>query len=126
MAPNVNYNRVFPRDLFNEAKLLKCIGRLALLILDFRTPCEIEMKEPEGPIIIGLRDDGFLQAVNVEIEVKGNVYDFVTNYNSKSQYPLFVEHRNTQYPVFDEDGEFDKEFVAFTKLINLRQHNEKS
>ncbi len=28
------YTRVIPRDLFNEAKLLKCIGRLVLLIHD--------------------------------------------------------------------------------------------
>jgi hypothetical protein len=27
-----DYNRVIPRDLFNEAKLLKCLGQLCLLI----------------------------------------------------------------------------------------------
>ena len=30
----MTYRRVLPRDLFNEAKLLKCLGQLALIIHD--------------------------------------------------------------------------------------------
>lgn len=32
------YQRVIPRDLFNEAKLLKCLGRLSLFIHDGKSP----------------------------------------------------------------------------------------
>ncbi len=35
----MTYHRVLPRDAFNEAKLLKCIGKLTLLIEDkYNTP----------------------------------------------------------------------------------------
>ncbi len=30
------YHRVLPRDLFNDANLLKCMGRLIMLIDDLR------------------------------------------------------------------------------------------
>ena len=33
-----NYKRVLPRDLFNEAKLLKCVGKIVLLIEDEMIP----------------------------------------------------------------------------------------
>jgi hypothetical protein len=36
--PTVSYFRVIPRDLFNEASLLKCYGRLAILLDDMRSP----------------------------------------------------------------------------------------
>lgn len=32
------YQRVLPRDLFNEAKLLKCLGQLSLLVYEGRLP----------------------------------------------------------------------------------------
>lgn len=34
----MSYFRVIPRDLFNEASLLKCYGRLAILLDDMRSP----------------------------------------------------------------------------------------
>ena len=38
-----NYSRVIPRDFFNEAKLLKCMGLLALKVLDNMTPNGIKI-----------------------------------------------------------------------------------
>jgi len=119
--PDTDYKRVFPRDLFNEAKLLKCLGRLGLLILDFRVPCKMVMNEPEGCIVIGRRNDNFLECTNIQILIKDQPFRFMIPYNSKSQYPLLVERDNIHYPVFDEDGEFDKEFIVFTKTIKNDQ-----
>ena len=38
---NTQYERVIPRDLFNEAKLLKCVGLLVLKIHDGENPANV-------------------------------------------------------------------------------------
>lgn len=117
MKANINYSRVLPRDLFNEAKLLKSLGRLCLLILDRLTPCKMEYSEPEQPFKIGLCDDGFLTVTNVQIIMEGQTFIFRTNYNSKRNYPLYLTHEYCDYLVFDEQGEFDEEFLSFCKWL---------
>jgi hypothetical protein len=119
---NTNYMRVTPRDLFNEAKLLKCMGQLSLKILDCATPCNILLKDTGNPFKIALMDDGFLTITNikVKIQVKKNIYYpvFRSLYNSKSNYPLFCTHENCDHRVFDESGEFDQEFLEFIKTLD--------
>ena len=39
----MSYQLVLPRDLFNQSKLLKCIGRISLYILDNMTPVDINI-----------------------------------------------------------------------------------
>jgi hypothetical protein len=58
----IEYNRVIPRDLFNESKLLKCFGQLALLMHDGVIPGSIvfDGNQPE----IGLLLDGSLTLIN--------------------------------------------------------------
>lgn len=113
----VEYIRVLPRDLFNEAKLLKCIGRLCLLIHDCTTPCEMAFTEDGKPFKIVLLEEGSLRVANIHISIKGKIFPFKTTYNSKSNYPLYLEYECCDYPVFDEEGNFDPEFVAFTETV---------
>lgn len=40
-----SYRRVLPRDLFNEAKLLKCLGQLSLMIHDGK--CELRVEHSD-------------------------------------------------------------------------------
>lgn len=114
---NIKYERVIPRDLFNESKLLKCIGRIALLILDNATPVKMDMEESGKPFKVGLLDDGYLVITNYEITIKGTPYTFKCQYNSKSNYNLFVEHEYCEYLVFDESGNFDIEFLEFITTL---------
>lgn len=114
MTPNTKYHRVIPRDLFNEAKLLKCVGRLCLLIHDRMTPVQMEFNENGEPFIIGLMDDGHLTVTNLEITVCGKLFTFKTTHNSKSNYPLLVEARGyEEIEVFDDNGEFTIDFRVF-------------
>lgn len=113
---NSNYQRVIPRDLFNEAKLLKCIGRLVLLIHDEKVPCKMSHNEPDN-FIIALMDEGSLTIKNLEIAIKGKLMRFKTTYNSKRNYPLYVQHNYCDYLVFNKEGEFDKEFIEFCKTL---------
>lgn len=110
-----NYERVIPRDLFNEAKLLKSMGRLCLLILDKKTPVEMESEHDGKPFEIALTEDGNLTIRNLNIYINGQVYEFHTTYNSKDNYPLYMidNEEYVEYEVFDDKGEFSKDFVEF-------------
>ncbi len=115
-----DYVRVLPRDLFNEAKLLKCIGRLCLLILDNNNPGNIthtEMQQGEQ-FQVELLEEGALLIANIAFRVNGVTMIFKTKYNSKQNYPLYVEHQLTDYLVFNEAGEWDQEFLTLCKTVS--------
>jgi len=75
----MSYSRVIPRDFFNEAKLLKCMGQLSLAILDGMTPegITITVEETGEPFQIELDDDGYLYLTNYEMFVNGRAVAFV-------------------------------------------------
>lgn len=56
-----NYTRVIPRNFFNEAKLLKCFGKLSLAVLDCQTPpgIKIDIHDTGAPFQIELTDDDY-------------------------------------------------------------------
>lgn len=124
---DINYTRVFPRDFFNEAKLLKCFGVLALKIHDRLAPEGLELHEnvtceefesgyDEG-FKIGLMDEGYLTIANISISAHGVPLLFCTNYNSKDNFPFFVYHEYTEIYVFDEQGDFQEEFIGFIQSL---------
>ncbi len=64
-----NYQRVIPRDFFNESKLLKCMGFLALKIHECKIPNNIDIKieENDEPFDIQLTVDGSLTIINYPV-----------------------------------------------------------
>lgn len=115
--PDTQYTRVLPRDLFNEAKLLKCMGRLCLLIEDGTTPVKMSFKDNGKPFKIGLMEDGYLTIVNLPVYIKAKPFRFRCQYNSQQPYPLFCENENNEYPVFTDSGDFDTEFIDFCNTL---------
>ena len=115
---NTNYQRVIPRDFFNEAKLLKCMGVISLSILDSKAPCVMNIEESGEPFSIGLMDCGHLTVGNYELTIKETPVILKSTYNSKSNYPLLVEYDYCDYTVFDENGEFTDEFIDFCESID--------
>ena len=114
----MSYQRVLPRDLFNEAKLLKCMGRLLLLMHDEQTPCKMGYDVMyDEPFKIDLLDEGSLTISNLQISMNGKLILFKTTYNSKAEYPLFAQHDLVDYEVFDEQGEFTEEFIGLAKEL---------
>lgn len=111
------YTRVIPRDFFNEAKLLKCMGLLSLMILDNKTPCDIRIQEDGEPFQIELTEDGSLFVANYPVFVKDTLCLFKTTYNSKANYPLICEYDYCEYRVFDESGNWDEEFLEFINTL---------
>jgi len=115
---DIHYQRVCPRDLFNEAKLLKCMGLLCLKILDGLAPYDLKYDDEdiEG-FNVGLMDEGYLTITNLPFTLNGREIQFCTTYNSKSNYPLFAYVDYEEIPVFDEIGELTPEFISFTQKV---------
>lgn len=110
----MKYKRVIPRDLFNEAKLLKCMGHLALKVHEHLCPegMKIELDHNGDPFQILLDGDNVVLFINnLKITVNDEPVYMGTNYNSKALYPLVLIHYEYgAVDVFDENGEFSKDF----------------
>jgi len=120
----MKYRRTVPRDFFNEAKLLKCMGVLSLRILDGKLPpgIDIKMAEPGTGFKIDLLSDGSLTVSNYPVTINGQVVTMKTIYNTKANFPLVCELDYEETTVFDDNGDWDEEFVArfrFNELDNL-------
>jgi len=109
-----NHNRVIPRDFFNESKLLKCMGQLALKILDGRVPegITIEIEESGEAFNIALSNEyDCLYVTNYPITVNGENVFFGTTYNSKALYPMVCYDDDVEFNVFDDQGNFTNKFI---------------
>lgn len=116
---NETYTRVIPRDFFNEAKLLKCMGILSLKILDSQLPegIEIEIEENYDPFEVNLTDDGILFVSNYNVVINGTPVFVGTRYNSKSNLPFVLVVDYTEYEIFSEEGKFTDEFIEIAKTL---------
>ena len=83
-----NYKRVTPRDLFNEAKLLKCIGRISLFILENQIKglnYEHTTDDNEGFTIVQDKSDGSISIWNIHFsDAQGEPVYFSTGLNALS------------------------------------------
>jgi hypothetical protein len=110
------YTRVIPRDLFNEAKLLKCLGQLALIAHDGHdgkrsvTSLRVDFDDDGGFIIDQRPEDGGLYATNLSVTIRGKTIEVYSAYNSKSAYPLLFSLRDEEGEVFNDDGTLADEF----------------
>lgn len=118
------YDLVIPRDLFNQSKLLKCIGQVALLIhggnggrwnlrfdhdTEWTAGFEIDQQQSDGslfianmPLLAGRPDDPY-------------VIELASVYNSKAPYPLQFRIEDGEGNVHEgsamtDEGRFTSEF----------------
>lgn len=108
----MSYHRVIPRDFFNEAKLLKCLGQFELCRLDKRL-CGLEFTmEFDGESFDIAQDDsdGSLRCLNYRVYLNGEELELFTPYNSKENYPLMGRYRGDDYYLFDSKGKFMPNF----------------
>ena len=106
----MNYRRVIPRDLFNEAKLLKCLGQLSLnieTIPDFN----LSLRDDYQDFGVSCNEFGMMFADNIEATYRGEMVYLSTNYNSREPYPLtYLYNDETEY-VFNDDGTLSVSFI---------------
>lgn len=110
----MNYERVLPRDAFNEANLLKCIGQISLLELDHMAPGFetklVSFNNDNSFQIQQDQSDGSIYATNFIIRFKGNRLAHEVPLNCKRKYPMRVEYKGELEWLFNEDGTLSEKF----------------
>jgi len=115
----MTYQRVVPRDLFNEGNLLKCLGKLTLYIQDGYLP---RLRLVESSLTSGFKVE--------QNEATGGI--FCRNYllvtplyndrlpvfherplNSREPWPLFLYLEDLEFQVFNDDGSLTEEMDVF-------------
>lgn len=113
----MTYARVIPRDLFNEADLLKCLGRLWIL-LDETRGHNARLGDAEGehdgaPFeIVQDESDGSLYVANVPFRIGCYEYTLTRPLNARAPWPLYIHRDFDDIRVFDEDGKLSGQFQA--------------
>lgn len=119
----MSYIRVIPRDLFNEAKLLKCLGQIALIIHDgadrrYGLKLEHDDSECAGFDIAQNSASGALVCTNLRLTLRGSPIDLFSPYNSRDPYPLYYRHGENEDRALADDGSLSPEFVAYVKTLS--------
>lgn len=112
----MSYVRVIPRDLFNEANLLKCYGRLYINLETANFPA-VEL-EHDGEAFDVHQDEnsGGLYVANVILRVRGEACYLHRPLNSREAWPLYyTDAAGEEIAVFAEDGSFTQEMSDFLR-----------
>jgi CheY-like chemotaxis protein len=117
----VPYVRVVPRDLFNESKLLKCLGKISIGILDGKLGehrlTEKHTRTEKGFIILQ-NEDGDIICDNYRVFKGGEEIYLFTRLNSKAVWPLMtIDHKGEYIDVLDDNGKFTSEFFEYLESI---------
>jgi hypothetical protein len=118
----MSYNRVIPRDLFNEANLLKCYGQLYInLEVWSGQRIVLELLDEEGSQGFRVEQDpasGAIFIANVVLWVRGRAYHLERPLNSRNPYPLYLntdEEDPEVIAVFTDWGSFTDEMETFLR-----------
>lgn len=107
------YYRIIPRDLFNEANLLKCLGHLWIETERFQ-PGKVTMEhDGEAFEVWQNGDDGTTRVANIAITINGKPYDAFRPLNSRRTWPLYLIGTDDHpIEVFQDDGTLTRELLA--------------
>jgi hypothetical protein len=113
----MSYRRVIPRDLFNESSLLKCLGRLSLMITDGHTPPGLELihRYPELGFPVDMDpSDGSIFCSELTLRTPDGRTTYIwRSLNSRLEWPVRVLDNGEDIYVFDDDGYFTAEFKSW-------------
>lgn len=112
----MSYVRVIPRDLFNEANLLKCFGQIYINLESLNLP-KVRL-EHDGKAFRVAQDasSGALYLGNVTLVVGESYCQLHRPLNSREAWPLMLTTaEEEEISVFDVEGNFSPEMVEFLK-----------
>ena len=115
----MSYIRVIPRDLFNEANLLKCLGRFWIETERFQ-PEPVSIEHDGAPFEFEQsEDDGSLSVANIEVKIGGQPCRLWRPLNSRRQWPLYLDSDNglSGVEVFDANGKLSAELLAIIERL---------
>lgn len=106
----MSYFRVIPRDLFNEANLLKCYGMLYIELEKIGKEKILYGGDTEDPFEVVQDESGFTYLRNVYIVG----LQFYRPLNSRSPWPLYaVDDGGEEMGVFNSEGNLSREFTEY-------------
>jgi hypothetical protein len=113
----MSYSRVLPRDLFNEADLLKCLGRLWIKLSETQGhDAKIAEEQVDGFVVVQSEDDGSISVENLTFTVGAEQFRLWRPLNSRDAWPLWATKESNEdfeeVRVFDEDGELSQEMLS--------------
>lgn len=101
-----NYKRVLPRDAFNEAKLLKCIGKLTLMIEDAMLPAWHYHYDGDAFNIVQDESNGSISVTNITFWRNKKKVHIFTGLNAKDNWPVMMRDGDSEYYIFGEKGDY--------------------
>lgn len=112
----MTYNRVCPRDLFNEANLLKCLGQLYLKTEDMPGVDWHEPQPGEGFHVEQDGSDGSISSATTWMTISGENVHTYRPLNSRDPWPLYCDRiggieLDEEVAVFTDAGELSAEFI---------------
>lgn len=112
----MSYHRVIPRDLFNEANLLKCLGHLYVeLEKAGKHLARLYFKHPDRFNVDQNPADGSISATNVHFLIAGKPYLLYRPLNSRRKWPLYAQLDRWDEPIEvfnEEDGTLTDHFLV--------------
>jgi hypothetical protein len=121
----MSYQRVIPRDLFNESSLLKCYGRLYIVLEKIAGHSARFSEDDVSQFDIEQRqDDGSIFIENLSLVIGENQFRLVRPLNSRQPWPLYAEligdPEFEPVEVFDDQGELTAEMRALLAAYEAR------
>lgn len=120
----MSYERVIPRDLFNEASLLKCYGRLYIVLEGYRN-VGFAMNSVSSFDVVQREDDGALYVENLPFTIGDYEYRLTRPLNSRAPWPLYAESLDDPdfdpVCVFTDSGALTIEMSALVRTASARQ-----
>lgn len=113
----MSYSRVIPRDLFNEANLLKCYGQI-FINLETSGLSHVELVHDDNTFDVEQDEsDGSLFIANVVLKVHGKPQKLRRPMNSREPWPLILVDLEDEVdiPVFNDDGSFTEDLLQHFK-----------
>lgn len=114
------YQRVIPRDLFNEASLLKCYGALWIALDDMACKTAafagLHGDHFESFDVVQRNEDGSIFIENMPLLIHGELYFLTRPLNSRQPWPLYAQKAadddHEPVHVFTDDGKLSPEMLA--------------
>lgn len=108
----MSYNRVIPRDLFNEADLLKCWGKLWIALDNKRDHAANIIHDGEPFDIVQDPNSGALTVMNLSLIIHGRRRAVFRPLNAREPYPLWVWGDEDDIRIFEESGVLSADFLS--------------
>ncbi len=113
-----SYQRVIPRDLFNEANLLKCYGQIYLNLEKMNVDAQLKHSGDAFQIVQD-GGDGSLSIANIAFMVRGEQLNIQRPMNSRRSFHLIIVTDDwEEMEMFEENGAFTPDMIALLEGEN--------